>query len=73
MIGGFLLILLAILGVMQAPVWAVPVVAVMLAGLCSMAPALRRRLALPVLWVVVMVACVAAYGVGFALGALLLP
>jgi hypothetical protein len=73
MIGGLLLILLAILGTMQAPVWAVPVVAVMLAGLCSTAPALRRRMALPVLWAAVLAACMLAYGVGYAMGLALLP
>ena len=73
MIGGLLLILLAILGAMQAPVWAVPAVAVMLAGLCSMAPALRKRMALPMLWAAVLATCMLAYGVGYAMGLALLP
>lgn len=73
MIGALLLIVLGILGAMQAPVWAVPVFAAMIGGMCSMTPALRRRMGLPVLWGAVLAASLAVYGMGFALGLTLLP
>ena len=63
MIGGLLLILLGIAGAMQAPVWAVPVVALMIAGICGTAPFLRRMSG-PVVWGVIALASAVAYGIG---------
>lgn len=72
MIGGLLLILLAVAGAMQAPFWSVPIIALMIGGTCSTAPFLRRRLSLPLLWLAVALAAVVAYAIGYGAGVALI-
>ncbi len=72
MIGGLLLILLGIAGAMQAPVWAVPIVAAVIALLCGGVPFARGRLTGPVAWAAIVVLSALAYGVGYGAGVALI-
>ena len=68
MIGGLLLILLAVAGVLQAPVWAVPVVAGLILLLCGGLPFARGRVSGPLAWALVLVLSAVAYGLGYGAG-----
>lgn len=68
MIGGLLLVLLAVAGAMQVPVWAVPVVAVLIGLLCGGVPFARGRVSGPLAWVLVGVLAVLAYAMGYGAG-----
>jgi|GEM_PF-3954716 len=72
MIGGLLLVLLGVAGAMQAPVWAVPVVAVLIAALCGGVPFARGRVSRPVGWGLIGGLSVLAYGLGYGLGLVLI-
>lgn len=72
MIGGLLLILLGVAGAMQAPVWAVPLVALVIGLLCGGVPFLGERLSRPLSWAVIAVLATAAYGLGYWAGLLLI-
>lgn len=68
MIGGLLLILLGIAGAMQAPVWAVPIIAALIALLCGGVPFARGRLTGPAAWVAIALLSAGAYAIGYAAG-----
>ena len=72
MIGGLLLILLGLGGAMQAPLWAVPVVALMIGLLCGGVPFLRGRLTGPVAWAVILALSALAYAIGYGAGLVLI-
>ena len=72
MIGGLLFVVLLVAGAMQAPIWAVPVVAVLIATLCGGVPFLpggvAGRISGPVAWALVAAGSGLAYGLGYGAG-----
>jgi hypothetical protein len=68
MIGGLLLVLLGLAGAMQAPLWAVPLLALLIAVLCGGVPFLRGRLTGPAAWVAILALSAIAYAVGYGAG-----
>lgn len=72
MIGGLLFVVLLVAGAMQAPIWAVPVVAVLIANLCGGVPFLRGRftgrVTGRVAWALVAAGSALAYGLGYGAG-----